>query len=525
MVAQTLERPSVHQSAQAEKVLDTVIIGTGFAGLCMGIRLKQAGIDSFVILEKGNGIGGTWRDNTYPGAACDVQSHLYSFSFAPKADWSRLFGPQIEILEYMNQCTDSFGIRSHVRTNTEVTKASFDEGTGLWEIDTANGQTYKTKSVVSGTGGLSRPVLPKISGIEKFQGAKFHSAQWNHNFDLAGKTVAVIGTGASAIQVVPAIAPLVSKLKLFQRTPPWIIPKPDLNISGSVKGIFRFVPPLRWLFRKAIYWLNEIGVLAFAINPKLMKLFEKFARGFIEKSISNQELRDKLTPNYTIGCKRILLSNDYYPTLNRENVDLVTDGISEITQSGVKTKDGVEHKVDAIIFATGFQAAEAVSPFEIRGRHGQTLSEVWKDGAEAYLGTTISGFPNLFMIVGPNTGLGHSSMILMIESQVQYTLQGIRYLRKKNMKFIDVRKDIQDRFNAEVQDRLSRSVWLTGGCVSWYNTSTGRNTTLWPGFTFEFKAKTFFLRPKDYEFVRIDGKEKKPGLGSRFSMVLDAAFG
>ncbi|TGL61120.1 NAD(P)/FAD-dependent oxidoreductase [Leptospira sarikeiensis] len=525
MVAQTLEKPNVNRSSEAQKVYDAVIIGTGFAGLCMGIRLKKSGIDSFVILEKGNGIGGTWRDNTYPGAACDVQSHLYSFSFAPKSNWSRLFGPQKEILQYMNDCTDQFGIRSHIRTNSEVSGAWFDEKDGIWEISTKEGTTYKAKAVVSGTGGLSRPVLPNIKGIDTFKGAKFHSAKWDHSYDIQGKTVAVIGTGASAIQIVPTIAPLVGNLKLFQRTPAWIIPKPDSNIAGSVKGIFKFIPPLRWLFRKAIYWLNEIGVLAFAINPKLMKIFEKFAKSFIKKSIHSEELQQKLTPNYTIGCKRILLSNDYYPALNRENVDLITDGIQEITSSGVKTKDGKEHKVDAIIFATGFQAAEAVSPFEIRGRDGKLLADVWEDGAEAYLGTTVSGFPNLFMIVGPNTGLGHSSMILMIESQVQYTLQGIRYLRKKNIKFIDVRKDIQDKYNTEIQKRLSKSVWLTGGCVSWYNTSTGRNTTLWPGFTFEFKARTFFLSPKDYEFVRVDGKAKRPGIGSRFSMALNATFG
>ncbi|TGL35493.1 NAD(P)/FAD-dependent oxidoreductase [Leptospira koniambonensis] len=525
MVAQTLERPSLNQNSQAEKVYDVVIIGTGFAGLCMGIRLKQAGIESFIILEKGNGIGGTWRDNTYPGAACDVQSHLYSFSFAPKSDWSRLFGPQEEILNYMNQCTDHFGIRSFIRTNSEVSGASFDEKTGLWEINTTSGKSYKTKSVVSGTGGLSRPVLPNIKGIDTFKGAKFHSAKWDHSYNLQGKKVAVIGTGASAIQIVPTIAPIVGTLKLFQRTPAWIIPKPDSNISGSVKGIFKFIPPLRWLFRKAIYWLNEVGVLAFAINPKLMKIFEKFARSFINKSIHNEELKKKLTPNYTIGCKRILLSNEYYPALNRENVELVTDGIEEITASGVKTKDGVEHKVDAIIFATGFQAAEAVSPFEIKGRSGKLLADVWEDAAEAYLGTTVSGFPNMFMIVGPNTGLGHSSMILMIESQVQYALQGIRYLLNKNIKFIDVRQDVQDRYNEEIQRRLGKSIWLTGGCVSWYNTSSGRNTTLWPGFTFEFKARTFFLRPKDYEFVRVDGKAKRPGIGSRVSMVLDATFG
>ncbi|MFB5650098.1 flavin-containing monooxygenase [Leptospira wolffii] len=525
MAAQTLERPSTSQPSQAEKVLDVAIIGTGFAGLCMGIRLKQSGIDSFVLLEKGSGVGGTWRENHYPGAACDVQSHLYSFSFAPKSDWSRLFGPQKEILNYMNYCADHFGIRSHIRTNVEVNGAFFDERTGLWEITTKSGEKYKAKAVVSGTGGLSRPSLPKIDGIDKFKGPKFHSAQWDHSFDMNGKTVAVIGTGASAIQIVPTIAPIVGKLKLFQRTPPWILPKPDAGIGSTLRGIFKFLPPFRWLFRKLIYWSNEIGVIAFAINPKIMKIVEKFGKSFIQKSIHDPKLQEALTPNYTIGCKRILLSNEYYPALNRENVELVTNGISEITATGIKTKDGKEHKVDAIVFATGFQASEAVAPFEIRGRKGQLLADVWKDAAEAYLGTTVSGFPNLFLIVGPNTGLGHSSMILMIESQVQYTLQGIRYLTKKNVKFLDVRKDVQDRYNEEIQKRLSKSVWQTGGCISWYNTSTGRNTTLWPGFTFEFKARTFFLRPRDYEFVKTDGKAEKPGLGSRFSIALGATFG
>lgn len=525
MVAQTLDRPSQNHVANAEKILDAIIIGSGFAGLCMGIRLKQAGIDSFIILEKGNGIGGTWRDNNYPGAACDVQSHLYSYSFAPKSDWSRLFGPQQEILNYMNDCTDRFDIRQHIRINQEVTSAFFDEKTGTWKVTTQNDEIYQARALVGGTGGLSRPVLPKIPGIDSFKGAKFHSARWDHTYDLTGKTVAVIGTGASAIQIVPTIAPKVGKLELFQRTPPWIIPKPDSSIGNSVKGVFKYLPPLRWLFRKAIYWINELGVIAFAINPKLMKVFEGFAKRFIAKSIPNPTLREKVTPSYTIGCKRILLSNDYYPALNRENVDLVTEGIQEIKRDSILTKDGKEHKVDAIIFATGFQAAEAVSPFEIRGKNGRLLSDVWEGGAEAYLGTSISGFPNFFMIVGPNTGLGHSSMILMIESQAQYALQCIRALRKKNIKYIDVRKEVQDRYNQEIQDRLSRSVWLTGGCISWYNTSTGRNTTLWPGFTFEFKVRTFFLKPSDYEFVRTDGEKARIGWSSRVSMALNAAIG
>ncbi|TGK11498.1 NAD(P)/FAD-dependent oxidoreductase [Leptospira fletcheri] len=525
MVAQTLERPSQSRTSQSTKILDVVIIGSGFAGLCMGIRLKQAGNHSFLILEKGNGIGGTWRDNDYPGAACDVQSHLYSYSFAPKSDWSRLFGPQKEILNYMNDCADKFGLRPHILLNQEVDGAFFDERTGTWEITVADGEKFRARALVGGTGGLSRPALPDIPGIEAFQGVKFHSARWDHSYDLTGKTVAVIGTGASAIQIVPAIAPKVGRLELFQRTAPWILPKPDAAIGGNVRGIFRFLPPLRWLFRKAIYWLNELGVIAFAINPKLMKIFEKFAKGFIVKSVNDPVLQTKLTPNYTIGCKRILLSNDYYPALNRENVHLVTEGIREIKKDSILTKDGKEHKVDAIIFATGFQAAEAVSPFEIRGKNGQLLSDAWKEAAEAYLGTTIAGFPNFFMIVGPNTGLGHSSMILMIESQAQYTLQCIRSLLKKDIKYLDVRKEVQDKYNSEIQERLGRSVWLTGGCVSWYNTSSGRNTTLWPGFTFEFKAKTFFLRPSDYEFVRMDGKEEKISLGSRVSMALNAALG
>ncbi|PJZ68101.1 4-hydroxyacetophenone monooxygenase [Leptospira perolatii] len=525
MDSQILERPKLKSKTQdATKVLDSVIIGSGFAGLCMGIRLKKAGIKSFVIFEKAESIGGTWRDNTYPGAACDVESHLYSFSFEPRSSWSRQFGPQKEILNYMNYCADKYGLRPYICTNSGVTGAYFDEITGLWEVATESGEKFKARTVVSGTGGLSRPVLPNIKGIDQFKGAKFHSARWDHEYDLKGKTVAVIGTGASAIQIVPAIAPTVSKLLLFQRTAPWILPKLDAKIAKPVRLLFKFVPPFRWVFRKLLYWMHEIGVVAFAIHPKIMKTFEKLGRRYIAKKIQDPILQKQVTPNFTIGCKRVLLSNDYYPALTRENVSLIPHGIVAVTKNGVIGSDNVEHKVDAIVFATGFQAAEATPPFEVKGKNQMDLADIWKNGPEAYLGTCVSGFPNFFMIVGPNTGLGHSSMILMIESQAQYILQCIRSLRKKNVKYLDVKQSAQDKFNREIHDRLAKSVWSTGGCVSWYNTQSGKNTTLWPGFTFEFKARTYFLKTSDFEFVRTNGEKESLSFGTRFSLLAGSPF-
>ena len=480
-----------------------LIVGTGFSGLGVAIALKQAGIDEFTILEQADRVGGTWRDNHYPGAACDVQSHLYSFSFEPNPEWSRMFAPQAEILAYLDRCADKYDLRRHIRFGTAVTRATFDERAGLWTVETQRGASLKARTLVSGCGPLSRPALPDIPGLATFAGKTFHSARWDHSFALEGKTVAIIGTGASAIQIVPAIAPRVGKLRVFQRTAPWIMPKPDREMRPGERAIFARVPLAQKVRRLALYWQREALALGFVARPGILKFAERFAKKYLEVSVKDPALRAKLTPDYRMGCKRILPTNDYYPALQRPNVELVTDGIAEVRAHGIVTRDGTEHAVDAIVLATGFEAAEAVAPFEVRGRGGRDLSATWQEGAEAYLGTAVSGFPNLFFVVGPNTGLGHSSMVLMIESQVRYIVSAIRATRERGAKIVDVRPEVQERYNAALQAKLPQTVWASG-CKSWYQTKSGKNTTLWPGFTFAFRHRTRRFVPSEYEIVLRD---------------------
>jgi cation diffusion facilitator CzcD-associated flavoprotein CzcO len=479
---------------------DVLIIGTGFSGLGMGIRMLEAGFQDFTILEQASGVGGTWRDNHYPGVACDVPSHLYSFSFEPNPRWSRLFAEQHEILAYLNHCADKYGVRPYIEFDTTVTQAAFDQQRGLWEVTTSDGRVYRARVLVSGCGGLSRPSYPDIAGAKRFAGKTFHTARWDHDYPLEGKTVAVIGTGASAIQLVPSIVARVKALKLFQRTPPWVLPKPDLAISARGQRRFADHPWLQRLARNSIYCLLESRALGFTnMLPSMQVRAEKTAREYIEEQVKNPELRARLTPDYRIGCKRILLSNDYYQALQHANAQVVTDGIREIREHGIVTNDGREHAVDAIVYATGFQAAEAVSPFEIRGRGGRDLNEEWREGAEAYLGITIAGFPNFFMLTGPNTGLGHNSMVFMIESQIQYVMDSLRTMRERKLRTVEVKRDVQQAYNKRLHERLAKSVWKTGGCVSWYQTAKGKNTTLWPGFTFEYRYLTKRFDATKYE--------------------------
>ncbi len=494
---------------QALKV-EAVIIGTGFAGLCMGIKMKQAGMNDFVILEKDDKIGGTWYANTYPGAECDVHSHLYQYSFEPNPNWNKMFGSQEEILAYCNHCAEKYGLIPHVRLNSAANGHTFNEATGTWTLQTSDGKTYETKYVISGAGGLSRPLYPDIKGIQSFKGAMFHTARWDHNFDIKGKRVAVIGSGASAIQVVPAIAPEVKHLTLFQRTPSWVIPKPDREISGFEKRMFKVLPFMQNVYRGALFARNEIMAVGFVVDHRILKFVQPIAEKYIERSIVDLVLRKKVTPNYTLGCKRILLSNDYYPALNRENVTVLDEGVTAITPKGIRTSDGKEHEFDCIVLATGFQASETVIPFPIHGLGGKEINDTWKTtGPEAYLGTVVSGFPNSFMIVGPNVGLGHSSMILMIEHQVHYIMEYLKAAKKLHAKYMDVKPDVQNEYNIAIQKRLNKAVWGdNGGCTSWYKTAAGKNTTLWPGFTFEFRAKTQFFKKSDYTVVT-DEPDKK----------------
>lgn len=480
-----------------------VIVGSGFAGLCMAIKLQEAGIDDYVILERADAIGGTWRDNHYPGCACDVPAHLYSFSFFPNPDWSRTYAPQPEIRAYIERCAAHYQLHKKVRFSAEVNAAELDERAATWTVRTSDGRAFVGDFLVAAIGGLSRPTLPNIPGLERFAGRTWHSATWDHDAPLDGKTVAVIGTGASAIQFVPQIAPRVGQLHLFQRTPPWILPRQEQVFSDRMKRVFRRVPGARAAHRARLYAGHELRALPFTIRPKLLEWMQPMALRYLHAQVTDPVLRAKLTPDYVMGCKRILISNDYYPALTRPDVEVVTDGIREITRDGVVTIDGRERKVDSIIYGTGFDVHDYIGGMRVLGRGGADLGEQWRHDPEAYLGTMAAGFPNLFTLVGPNTGLGHNSIIFMIECQVRLVMSCLRAMRERDVVTIEPRPEVVRTFNDEMQRRLGGTVWSTG-CKSWYVNAAGKNTTLWPGFTVEFAARTARMRPGDYVMRRRD---------------------
>jgi cation diffusion facilitator CzcD-associated flavoprotein CzcO len=463
------------------------IVGSGFAGLGMAIRLKQSGNHDFVVLERAGDVGGTWRDNTYPGCQCDVPSHLYSFSFAPNPDWSRTFSMQPEIWDYLRRCAEEYGITPHIRFGHELQEASWDEEDRRWRLQTSGG-AFSADVVVSGVGGLSEPRIPPIPGLNAFEGAAFHTAAWNHAHDLTGRRVAVVGTGASAIQVVPSIQPRVAQLHVFQRTPPWVMPHSDRPVSKAERRLYRRLPAAQLAMRAAIYWARETFVLPF-MHPRLSALPERIALRHLERQVHDPELRRKLTPSYRIGCKRILLSDDYYPALTQPNVEVVTDGIGEVRESSIVSEDGTEREVDTIVLGTGFRVVDMPVAERVRGRDGRTLAEVWRGSPQAHAGTTIAGFPNLFMLTGPNTGLGHNSIVFMIESQISYVMDCLRAMERRGIGAVEVRTEAQAAFNEDVQRRLSGAVWSTGGCSSWYLDASGRNSTLWPGTTWRFRRQ------------------------------------
>lgn len=494
-----------------------VIVGTGFSGIAVGVLLKRAGIDSFTILEKAADPGGTWRDNTYPGAACDIPSHLYSFSFEPKPDWSRAFSPQREIQDYLRHCVEKYDLRRHIRFNSEVSGAEFDAAAGVWTVRIKDSLPLIARALVLGNGALSIPSYPDIAGLDSFTGTTFHSARWDHSYDVQGKTVAVIGTGASAIQFVPEIVPAVKRMHLFQRTAPWILPKPDGPFRNGVKRLFRALPFMRWLYRAWTYWLHELRAVGFVIDPRLMKAAEKIARAYVAKQVKDPALREKLTPDYTMGCKRILMSNDYYQTVQEPHVEVVTDGIERITATGIVTRDGTERPVDAIILGTGFTASEYLAPIHIVGRTGQDLNTAIQSKPETYLGITVHGFPNLFLMMGPNTGLGHNSMVFMIEAQARYAVQAIEALRERDLAYMDVRVPVQRAFNERIQAKLRKSVW-SSGCQSWY-LKDGHNATLWPGFTFQYWMETRALNLSDYQLVAPCLRTSAAAGGSRLTSL------
>jgi cyclohexanone monooxygenase len=469
-----------------------LVIGAGFAGLCAAIKLQEDGERDFLLVEKGSDVGGTWRDNTYPGAACDVPSQLYSFSFATNPDWSMSYSPQPEIQAYLQKVAAGAGILDRFVFDTTVESATWDAGARQWVVETrsASGErrTVTSRTLLVGAGGLSEPRLPDLDGIEDFQGEVFHSARWNHDVDLAGKRVAVIGTGASAIQIIPELQKVVGHLDVYQRTAPYVIPRNDRRYTRVERFLLRRLPALRTAYRTGIYWARETYVPGFTLQPKLAYPAKKLALGNIAKGVKDPELRERVRPTFEIGCKRILISNDYYPALDSDNVELVTDPIAKVTGNAVVTADGVERPIDVLVVATGFYTTELPIAERIRGRDGASLAETWRaDGMAAYKGTTVHGFPNLFMIVGPNTGLGHSSMVFIIESQVAYIRDAIRTMRVHGYAAVEPTAAAQQAWNNDIQRRMRRTVWNTGGCSSWYLDAHGKNTVLWPRSTFSFR--------------------------------------
>jgi cation diffusion facilitator CzcD-associated flavoprotein CzcO len=505
----TVARPADHRRAALPAEVDVAIVGGGFSGLCMAIALKRAKMLDFVVLERDEEVGGTWWANTYPGCGCDVPSHLYSFSFELNPEWTRTYSRQPEIRDYLIRCADKYGIRPHLRLRTEVTGSEWEQDCRRWRIETSRG-TLRARVLVAGAGPLAEPKIPDLPGVERFAGKTMHSARWDHGYDLRGKRVASIGTGASAIQYVPAIQPEVSRLYVFQRTPPWIFPHTDRATTAFERRLYRSIPALQKLVRGAVYTARETNVIGFAKDPKAMRLAELVARRHMRRQISDPELLRAVTPNYTIGCKRILPSNKWYPALQQPNVELITDGIREVRPHSIVSRDGTERELDAIIFGTGFHVTDMPASKQIHGRDGASLDELWQGSPRAYLGTAVPGFPNLFLLLGPNTGLGHSSMVYMVESQVAHVMAAVRTMRAQRAETVEVRPEAADRFNRWLDERHRGTVWSTG-CSSWYLDDSGRNATLWPDWTFSFRRRAARFDPHAYEL----GAARSPARAER----------
>jgi cation diffusion facilitator CzcD-associated flavoprotein CzcO len=463
------------------------VIGAGFGGIGMAIALKRAGIEDFVILDRADDLGGTWRDNSYPGLTCDIPSQLYSFSFRPWR-WSRRFPARDEILAYLHALVAEHGLRPRLRLGHGADAAAFDEARSLWTLTLDDGSTLEAAAVVCAVGQLGRPILPDIPGRDEFAGPSWHSARWNHDVDLAGRRVAVIGTGASAIQFVPEIAKTAAHVDVYQRTPPYVLPKADRPYRDGELNLFDRLPAVRKAERLRIFLYGELLTTGFVLSPKVLALPMAMWRRQLRTAIADPELRARCVPDYVMGCKRVVFSNDWYPALARPDVDLVTDPIERIVPDGVVTAGGAARPADVIVYATGFAATQFLMPIQVTGRGGGLLHEAWRDGAHAYLGVTVAGFPNFFMLYGPNTNLGGNSIIYMLEGQIGYVLGALRALQAQNLAWLDVRPDVQDTFNAWVQTASRTSVWETG-CHNWYTTGSGRNVNNWPDHTFMYRYR------------------------------------
>jgi cation diffusion facilitator CzcD-associated flavoprotein CzcO len=470
-----------------------IIVGAGFSGMAMAIELQKAGID-FLVLEKGDEFGGTWRDNVYPGAACDVPSHMYCFSFEPYR-WSRTYAKQPEILDYQKHVAKKYNLYRDTRFNSAIQSAEFNDEQSYWTVTTTAGVVYRSRAFVSARGALHMPTYPNLKGLHDFKGINIHSAEWDHSIDLTGKRVALVGTGASAIQLVPEIAKIAGQLTVFQRTPAWVLPKLDFPYKEATINKFAQKPLSRWLYRKQIYWTLESSATGFVLDPRIMKIPQMLAYKHL-RVVKSKKTRDSLTPNYTMGCKRILMSNNYLQSFNQTNVRLV-GAVDSITENSV-ISGGISHEVDVIVFCTGFDVTEKGAQFDIKGKGGLELNKHWENGMQAYLGITTHNFPNAYFMAGPNTGLGHNSIIIMIEAQARYVGQALKYMKNQECESLEVKQEDENQFNDKLQAQMSKSVW-TSGCASWYLDASGKNTTVWPSFTFNYVLQTRTFNPEMYD--------------------------
>ncbi len=475
------------------------VIGAGLGGLCAGIKLKEAGFEDLVILEKAERVGGTWAANTYPGCACDTPVALYQFSFAPSLRWSHLFPRHQEVQKYAEDLADDFKLRPHIRLGDEAVSATWDEGRAQWHIKTRGGKTYQVSTIVSALGQLNRPTIPAIEGGDSFVGPSWHSARWNHAVSLKGKRVGVVGSAASAVQLIPEVAKEAAHLTIFQRTPNWLLPRLDRPITEEEKALMMTAPHVAGLGRDLIYQnADHLFWQAFAWTKEGRAAYTRVALNHLDEQVADEALRKKLTPDYPIGCKRILFADDFYPTLTRPNVSLVTDPITRITAKGIETKGGENHPLDVIIYATGFETTGWEWSMHVAGRAGTRLHDVWAKGPEAYLGITAAGFPNLFMLYGPNTNLGHNTITFMLERQVEYAVKALQAMEAKNLAAIEVKKTVQDRFNRDLQAALAKTTWADPHCHSWYKTADGRITQNWSSHTRDYAKATATVNLDDY---------------------------
>lgn len=472
------------------------IVGAGFSGIAAAIELRRAGVTDILLVDRGDAVGGAWRDNTYPGCACDVQSRLYELQAAPWPGWTRKFAGQSEIRNYLESVVEIFGLEASISLDTDVLRATWDEDSGAWCVETSRGEIV-ADVLISACGGLTEPLLPEIPGMAEFQGPTMHTARWDHTVDITGRRVAVVGTGASAIQVIPALAPIADHVVVLQRTPPWVMPRRDRAVPEWYRSLLASLPPLHRTMRGLTSWAREAQLLSFTRQGAFRSMGERIARRHLEAQVSDPVLRARLAPDYAMGCKRILLSDDYYPALARDDVT-VAPGVARVTPTGVVDTDGCEHEVDVIVWATGFKVLEPPLASRVVGRDGCTLAEAFdRNGMSAYRGTTVAGFPNFYILQGPNTGLGHSSVVLMSEAQVRYLVPAVA-----SGLIHEVDPERQRAYAADIDDRLTRTVWQQGGCRSWYQNAQGRNVALWPGSTHGFARVLRRFDPESYVIRR-----------------------